>query len=213
LRISIVTQLVVLAIFALTLHFSGLSIMLLMLLAFVLYSHDDNDHFFRLINRLRFFYLVMLLVYLFSTPGEHIVNLAYGIKPTYEGLNLGVMQLLRVTLMLAALSLLLSKSTTQQLISGLYCLLSPLTRLGFDVKRFAARLWLTLHYVEMQQAQPKRQLTAIKGLGGMLSDAFRSDDSPEIDITLERMVLSWVDYVVIFLMIVVLLLAYMYRGT
>ena len=50
--------------------------------------------------------------------------------------------------MLAGLSLLLATTDRENLVSGLLTLLHPLNYLKLPSERFAARLWLTLHYVE-----------------------------------------------------------------
>lgn len=55
--------------------------------------------------------------------------------------------------MLAGLALLLVTTSRESLIVGFYLLLSPLRVFKLNPERFAARLWLTLHYVEQA---PKR---------------------------------------------------------
>jgi energy-coupling factor transport system permease protein len=50
--------------------------------------------------------------------------------------------------MLAALSVLLVTSSRAQIMSGIYQLSLPFRAFGIQPERFAARLWLTLHYVE-----------------------------------------------------------------
>jgi energy-coupling factor transporter transmembrane protein EcfT len=204
------TQFIMLVIFALALNLLGFKSMLLLIVGFLLIiTHQKNNHFLKLMKRFKWFYLIMFIIFLFNTPGEHIVNLSYGFKPTFEGLQLGVEQLLRITLMLAALSLILTKNTVQQLISGVYFLLCPLAMVGFDVKRFAARLWLTLHYVEIQQAESEKQdKSLIKGLGERLNHAFMDDEIENIDVTLEYVSLTWVDYITIITSLTFLLIAY-----
>jgi energy-coupling factor transport system permease protein len=90
----------------------------------------------------------MLAIYAYATPGEYVGALPEWFAPTYEGLREGGMQMLRLVLMLAAISLLLATTDRSRLMSGLYWLLQPLRFFRIDPARFAARLWLTLHYVE-----------------------------------------------------------------
>lgn len=206
------TQLLVLVIFALSVNLFNLMSMVIFIGAFLLlFVYQKNSHFLRLMKRLKWFYLVMFLIFIFNTPGEHMVSGSYGVNPTFEGLQLGLQQVLRITLMLAALSLMLTRNTIQQLISGLYFLLSPLSTIGIDVKRFAARLLLTLHYVEVQQALAQDKLL-IKGLGERLNDAFKSDEMKQVEVTLERATLTWLDYTVTVIMLVILGVAFMLRG-
>lgn len=204
--LSTVTQFIGLIIFAITLNVWGLNEMLLMMVAFLcLFAIQQNSHFFHLIKRLKWFFLVMFLIFLFNTPGEHIVSWPYSIKPTYEGLQTGLKQMLRITLMLSALSLMLTKNTTQQLISGLYFLMKPLAAIGIDTKRFVARLWLTLHYVDQESTRNRKATSMAADLAGRLNSAF-TDDVETVDVVIEKPMLTWMDYVVIFAMLMLLVI-------
>jgi energy-coupling factor transport system permease protein len=50
--------------------------------------------------------------------------------------------------MLSGLTILLGSTARASMMAGLYVLLLPLKSWGLAPERFAARLWLTLHYVE-----------------------------------------------------------------
>lgn len=104
--------------------------------------------FLAMIRRMRLFFISILLVYLFSTPGEIIEHISSGLSPTYEGLHLGLVQIQKLLIALAALCVLLSVDSKEKLMLGLYVFLSPLKVLGLDVERFTARLLLTFDYVE-----------------------------------------------------------------
>jgi len=211
-KVNTITQLILFFIFALTLnlwYLNALFILMFILLMVLIYL--KNEHFYRLMSRLKWFYLVMFLIFLFNTPGEHIPRWPFGLKPTYEGLQSGSEQVLRITLMLAALSLVLIQNTKQQLISGLYFLLKPLSRIGIDVQRFAARLWLTLHYVELHQSN-KENKPLTGGLAQSLSDMFEDAEDDDVEINLENPVQTWVDYSVISITLVILLVAFSWSG-
>lgn len=108
----------------------------------------------KVLRRSRWLLLTLLLVYAFTTPGEYLRGWdAY--VPTYEGLHQGMLQALRLTIMLAGLAWLLGTTPRQQLMAGIYRLVQPLSRFGLAVDRFTARLWLTMHYVEL--APPARK--------------------------------------------------------
>lgn len=122
-----------------------LALLALLVTAVVLRWHRS---YLMVLLRMRWLFLSILVVYAFSVPGELIPFFPLRFAPTYEGLLLGTAQLARLMIALALLNLLLSKSTKQELIAGLYLYLLPFRCLGLDAARFAARLMLTLHYVE-----------------------------------------------------------------
>lgn len=154
----------------------------------------------------------MFLIFLFNTPGEHIVSWSYRIKPTYEGLEAGITQLSRIVLMLAALSMVLKHNTMQQMISGLYGLLKPLAVLGVNVERFAARLCLTMHYLEQEKPNNAKPTSMTKGLAARLEDAFIHDENEQFDITLTYTRMTWLDYLVMIALLAVVGITIMLRG-
>jgi energy-coupling factor transport system permease protein len=112
--------------------------------------------FGNILRRARWLLVSLLIIYAFTTPGEYLRGLPFEILPTYEGIVSGLQQITRLTLMLAGLTLLLVTTKRESMMAGAYLLLSPLRLLGLAPERFAARLWLTLHYVE-QTPLPRRQ--------------------------------------------------------
>lgn len=157
-RINVMTQLLVFFMLAISINFLKLKVLIVflaILLAILLINKIDG--FIRATLRFKWFFLVMLIIFVFNTPGEHVAAWPLSISPTYEGITAGITQMLRIVIMLASLSLILACNTRQQLISGFYFIFSPLKRLGLKVERFAARLWLTLHYVELQRDALNKQ--------------------------------------------------------
>ena len=193
LKINIITQLLMffmLAILANQTHLPVL-IYLAVMLGLALNSMKNNQ-FFRSIKRLKWFFLVLIIIFAFNTPGEHVVTTPTSISPTYEGFIAGFTQTLRIMVMLAALSLILACNTKQQLISGFYFLFSPLKCSGLDVERFAARLWLTLHYVETQQTDNKQGfLESLKNMSPALTNDATYDD---VDISFVLPKFTLLDY-------------------
>lgn len=100
------------------------------------------------LRRMRWLFLSIWVLYAFGTPGELIPQFPVNFAPSYEGMELGVQQIEKLMVALAALSILLTNSSKEQLMLGLYMLLKPLEYLGLNIERFAARLLLTLNYVE-----------------------------------------------------------------
>ncbi|MDP2152586.1 MAG: CbiQ family ECF transporter T component [Methylotenera sp.] len=104
--------------------------------------------FWTTLKRMRWFFFSIFLIYAFGTPGELVPHFPLGIAPSFEGLHLGVLQISRLIVALAALSVLLTTTTKKELMLALYMLLQPLKYIGLDVKKFSVRLLLTLNYVD-----------------------------------------------------------------
>lgn len=151
-----------------------------------------------MMRRMRWLLLVMLLVYALTTPGEYFSGWPLWLAPTHEGLRAGLIQALRLSVMLAGLALLLRLSTREQLVVGFLMLLRPLRHLGLDTERFAARLWLTLHYVEQPQLEktPAAMFQRLK--------TFHLDDNtePPMTIHLHAPAFGWHDWCILFLLLV-----------
>jgi energy-coupling factor transporter transmembrane protein EcfT len=123
---------------------------------------NNAKAYLRMLRRIRWLLLVLLVIYAFSTPGEYIKNWPVNFSPSYEGVRAGLMQAMKIATMLAGLSLLLTTSTKEILIGGIYQILKPLELLKIDTKKFAVRIWLTMHYVETQDNQAKSKLTPLQ---------------------------------------------------
>jgi energy-coupling factor transport system permease protein len=111
-------------------------------------AHSAAKKLHTLMRRTRWILFSLLLIYACATPGEPLYAPLGAFSPTLEGVQGGLLQLGRLLCALAALSLLLTRLDTQQLISGLYTLAWPLRFFGLSRERIAVRLALTLHYAE-----------------------------------------------------------------
>lgn len=206
-KINIITQLFsffVLAILVNQLNLNAL-VFTSLLLAIAL-SLSKTQTFLRTIKRLKWFFLVMIIIFVFNTPGEHVVGWPFTISPTYEGLRGAFMQTLRIMAMLAALSLLLASNSRQQLISGFYFICLPLKYAGLKVERFAARLWLTLHYVESQPqiSANNHLLTRLKNMTPAIFDANSQTNNLQDDVTItfEIPKFTYLDHALIIVLII-----------
>ncbi len=198
--LSTKTQLITFILFALLVNRWNLTVLLVLmslLLAMLIYL--SNRHYFQLSYRLKWFYLVMFAIFALNTPGEHIASWPFNVKPTYEGVLMGLEQVLRIATILGLLSLVLTHNTKQQLISGIYFLTQPLSSLGIDVKRFSARLWLTLYYVELQQSDLKN-ISLKGGINQYLEYATMDTEDKDVEIVLENPRLTVTDYIVLSVM-------------
>lgn len=202
-KINIIVQLLsffILAIIVNQLNLKSLSVILFIFTVIIIFT--KTHQFLRALKRFKWFFLVMIAIFAFNTPGEHLANWPFAISPTYEGILAGFTQVIRITLMLAALSLILVASTRQQLISGFYFIFSPLKYLGLEVERFAVRLWLTLHYVELQ-----RDKNISQDLIGRLKDMTNlksNQENDDVEVTFKVPQFNLVDYAAIGLLILLM---------
>jgi energy-coupling factor transporter transmembrane protein EcfT len=196
-RINIITQLLSFFIFAIVINQLNLNTLSLVLIIFIAILLINKTHqFLRSLKRFRWFFLVLIAIFAFNTPGEHLADWPFIISPTYEGITAGFTQTLRIVVMLAAISLILVFNTKQQLISGFYFIFSPLKKIfGLKVERFATRLWLTLHYVELQRENksPHDFFNRLKAMTSI--DSNQENEVVSIVFTVPRF--SWVDYALI----------------
>jgi energy-coupling factor transporter transmembrane protein EcfT len=152
LKINIITQLLMFFVLAIIINILNLKALVLILVTLVsILMFNRTYSLMGTLKRFRWLFMVMMIIFSFNTPGEHIQVWPFFISPTYEGVIAGLKQILRITVMLAAISWMMTANTRQQLISGFYFMFAPLNLLGLEVERFAVRLWLTIHYVELQR--------------------------------------------------------------
>ncbi len=120
---------------------------------------SNKRNFLRIVIRMRWLFISLLIIYAFTTPGEYIPELLAYASPTYEGCVFGLLQITKLLIALASLSLLFASSSKQDLIKGLYMLLTPLKLFGLNPERFSARLMLTLDYVEEFAVDTNHKMT------------------------------------------------------
>ena len=99
--------------------------------------------FFRLLRRVRWILISLIVIYGFETPGQALFS--YG--PAWEGIASGALQAWRIVLTIALLAVLQGSTSREMMLSGLYSLLSPFQS-WINAERIAVRLLLTLHYAE-----------------------------------------------------------------
>ncbi len=102
----------------------------------------------RLLLRVRWLLLALLLVFAWSTPGRLLWPQADWASPSAEGLALAADHCARLAGLLMLVALLLEHTKRESLVSGLYSLLKPLAALGMDRTRLALRLDLVLRYTD-----------------------------------------------------------------
>lgn len=104
--------------------------------------------YLKLLHRSRWLLISLVLIYAFVTPGIAAVDALGAYSPSREGLLSGGLQALRLISLLTTLALLLATISRDRILAGVYFLLRPFAFIGMNVDRVAARIWLTLHYVQ-----------------------------------------------------------------
>lgn len=129
-------------------YLSNTYLIIMCLILFAYATWLARSSFLRVVKRMKWLFISIFIIYAFSTPGEYIQYLPANVAPTFEGCFLGVVQIAKLLIALAVLSILFTTSSKEQLMIGLHLLLSPLNLLGLNTNKFTARLLLTLDYVE-----------------------------------------------------------------
>ncbi len=177
---------------------SATYLLLLCGLICMLAARLNFKHFSRLLKRMRWLFMSLLLVYAYATPGEYLSFLPLNIAPSYEGLSMGMLQIARLLIAIAGLSALFASSSQAHLMAGLSIMLSPLKMLGMDVERFTTRLLLTLHYVEQMAVGEKLKLN-FSQLDSAALEVNEADMNQAL--FLERPLFSWSDKTILCLML------------
>ena len=122
----------------------------LLALAYAATGSRDPAALGRMILRLRWLFIAILLVYGWWTPGEALLPAAGSFSPAREGLYTGLLRVAALVIIVCAVNLLVSSTQRGQLLSALYVLTRPvLTHARRE--RFAVRLLLTLEAVPKVQ--------------------------------------------------------------
>ncbi len=158
--------------------------------------------FLATLRRMRWFFFSIFLIYAFGTPGELVPQFPLSIAPSFEGLALGLLQISRLVIALAALAMLLATSSRAELMMALHMLLKPLRYLGLDVERFSVRLLLTLNYVDEFAGKAKASFSFHH-----LDDIYRELEAmPTKDVVVfEQKAFNWADKVAMVLMLFILM--------
>ena len=128
----------------------------------------------KMLWRLKWLYLSILIVYGWFSPGEAIVTLdtidaAY--IPTVEGLQVGALRVLVLVTIVSMVAGLLLSLERPQLVSAIIFLSKPLSIIGIDSSRFALLLVLTLDKVLVAETTMHEMLSNNQERKGLLNKA------------------------------------------
>lgn len=105
----------------------------------------------RMIRRLRWLLLAILLVYGWWTPGVYLWPAAAAWSPTIEGLYLGMLRVMALVAIVAAVHLLLQSTRREELLPAIMQLIRPLTTRRLR-ERIAVRVLLSIEAVTQVQS-------------------------------------------------------------
>ncbi|HEB91890.1 MAG TPA: hypothetical protein ENI94_00140 [Gammaproteobacteria bacterium] len=149
-----VIKIILFLIYAAAIAFGGVTTLLAgAVLMLVLYLPGPGERLllaFRMLRRMRWFFLSIALVYLLFTPGRLLFS-AWPWGPTLEGLAGGGLRIASLVLIVFAVNLLLRTTPRPALISAILWCLTPLAWVGLPRERLAVRIALTLDAVDSVQ--------------------------------------------------------------
>lgn len=122
---------------------SGLLVILLIAVQGAARLHSAR----RMLRRLRWFFVSLLVLYFWFTPGEPVFSVDAqwsGWLPTREGVAEGGIRIAALIVIVLAVNVLVIATSREQLLTGLLWLASPLESLGANRERFALRITLVL---------------------------------------------------------------------
>lgn len=118
----------------------------------------------RMMARLRWLLLSIIIIYLWFTPGIPLLPDFPGWSPSYEGVLMGLHRAAILLLLVLAVSLLLQSTPLASMIAALLWLLRPFALLGLPHERLAVRLALTMEAVDELQRMTSTSPPVTKGL-------------------------------------------------
>ena len=102
----------------------------------------------RLIKRVRFLLIAIIVFFAGFTPGEALLVSLPGISPSREGAVFAMEHAGRLLGVVCCVAILLERLSVNRLVTGLYALLRPFEWVGLPAKGLAVRLLLVMRYVE-----------------------------------------------------------------
>lgn len=105
----------------------------------------------RLVRRVRFIVIAIVILFAGFTPGEAVLIDWPRLSPSREGLWLAYEHAARVLVVVLLVSLLLERLPPQRLIGAIHALMRPFGSVGFPADRVAVRTLLVLRFVEAEK--------------------------------------------------------------
>jgi len=119
----------------------------------------------RMLRRMRWLFISILVTYLWFTPGIPLVPALGEYSPTAEGAAGGLLRIATLSLIVIQVGLLLQTTSREELVGAIRWLVTPLCLVGLDRDRLALRIILILGSVDEIQILLQQQMAefAVKG--------------------------------------------------
>ncbi len=105
-----------------------------------------------MLSRMRWFFLSIIIMYFWFTPGDALFGIQSAWLPTIDGIELGLTRVFALVVIILAVNLFLKTTAKRDMMSALIWLTYPLSVFGDFQQRFAVRMTLTLEAVAQVQA-------------------------------------------------------------
>lgn len=149
-------------------------LVLVCLVGIMFFFRDGLAHIFTMARRLKWFFLSIIIVYAWFTPGEPVTSSAWLSErylPTVTGLEEGALRVVALLLMISFVTFLIHKTAREELVSAIVSLCIPLKWFGVSVERFALRISLTLEKVSAYTIAIKGHVQSSSGQRGIVNRA------------------------------------------
>lgn len=182
-----VVCLVLMSAFAATAHIPFLIIAFALIAVVYLRASISVSQCWRLIQRMRWFFLSILIIYFWFTPGDAFIpELANSLWfPSVDGVEQGVTRVICLILIIASVSALLQSTNREELFSAIYALIAWTRYIGFSPERFAVRASLT--FSSLNEIQPlisskKEQLKISDGVKARIASLAEATTNIFVDV-------------------------------
>lgn len=105
----------------------------------------------RIIKRMRWLFLSILVVYLWFTPGQPLIPYPHVLVPSVEGLRTGLLRVFTLVLIILAVNYFVAAIARSKLVEAITWLLYPLNWIAIDNRLLALRIALTLELIPRVQ--------------------------------------------------------------
>ena len=102
----------------------------------------------RMLKRMRWFFLSILVIYFWFTPGVPIFGMASSLVPTADGIEHGLHRALTLVLIILMVNLLLQTTSSSRLLVAIYWWIRPLRYVGVNTQRIALRVSLVFDFIQ-----------------------------------------------------------------
>jgi len=130
---------------------------------------------------MRWFFVSIIIMYFWFTPGEALFAIHSDWMPTIDGVELGLSRVIALITIVLAVNLFLKTTANKDLMSALIWLTFPLNMFGDFHQRFAVRMTLTLEAVAKVQVLCKnirqdQQITKnpVAKISSMVASAYQN---------------------------------------